>query len=556
MTVGRRRATALVAVSALALAGLGWGTAEAAQRPQPVAIQLINVSDWHGQLDPLVLADNSRVGGAAVLSSYFKADRAANPNTITFTAGDGFGATPPLAGFFDEEPAVRAMRLMGFDVDGLGNHNWDKGNAHLQRMVDLARAKVGEPGTPFRYLAANLSGLKGQLDGVAPYRIIERGDVKIGIVSVTNPEAPGLVFPGNFGSITITDPVRAAQRARAELLRRGVRTTVLIGHMGVTGFDAQGNPVGPLIDLANGVSGFDVIAGDHTDVQYSGIVNGQLVYENRSKGLTYAKVNLTVDKRTGRVTSKAFSFVTPSTLGVLPDPAIVDFLAPLRAQLAAAFDAKIGTATDLFPRGGNPRVERSGEAAIGNLTADSMRLAYGTQLGLTNGGGLRDSLPAAGYTPQDTTLDRSAPGPYDLVVGDVYTVLPFGNQVVTRSVTGAQLWAAMENGVSAIIPATCTGTDGRFPQISGFRFSFSCSAPAGSRVRAMTLTDGTPIPNSSTATYTMATNDFVNTGGDGYTVFADGQGVSRDLMANVLLEYLRANAPVSPVLDGRITKLA
>ena len=185
MTVGRRRSTALVAVSALALAGLGWGTAEAAQRPQPVTVQLINVSDWHGQLDPLAAGGP---GGAPILSSYFKAERAANPNTITFTAGDAFGATPPLAGFFDEEPAVRSMRLMGFDVDGLGNHNWDKGNAHLQRMINIAGATVGEPGTPFRYLAANLSGLKGQLAGVAPYRIFERGDVKIGVVSVTNPD--------------------------------------------------------------------------------------------------------------------------------------------------------------------------------------------------------------------------------------------------------------------------------------------------------------------------------------------------------------------------------
>ena len=547
MSASRRRSVAVLAGSALAVAGLGWGSAQAAQAPRPVTIQLLNVSDWHGQLDPL-----TGIGGAPALSSYFKADRAANPNSITFSAGDGFGATPPLAGFFNEEPAVRTMRMMGFDLDGLGNHNWDKGNAHLQQMIDLAGARVGEQGTPFRYLGANLSGLRGNLRNVAPYRIFERGDVKIGIVSVTNPEAPTLVFPGNFGTIRITDPVLAANNARAELARRGVRTAVLIGHMGVTGFDALGNPLGPLVDLAKGVKGFDVVAGDHTDVQYSGLINGALVYENRSKGVTYAKVNLTVDKRTGRVLDKTLTFVSPTAVGVVPDQAIVDYLAPLRVQLATAFDSRIGAAGGLFPRGGN--VERSGEVAIGDLTADSMRVTYGTQLAMTNSGGIRSSLPSA-YVPLNTALNRSGTPPFDLVVGDAYTIFPFGNQVVTRTVTGAQLWAAMENGVSKINPVGCTGTDGRFPQISGFRFSFSCTAAPLSRVTSITLDDGTPVPNDATASYTFASNDFVNGGGDEYVMFRDGQGASRDLMANVFLQYVQGLGTVTPVLDGRITKL-
>jgi 5'-nucleotidase len=144
--------------------------------------------------------------------------------------------------------------------------------------------------------------------------------------------------------------------------------------------------------------------------------------------------------------------------------------------------------------------------------------------------------------------------PFDLVIGDVYTFLPFGNSVVTRNVSGAQLWAALENGVSQLSPTTCNGADGRFPQISGFRFSFSCSAPAGNRVVAVALDDGTPIAADSTS-YSLATNDFVNAGGDSYTVFKDGQGVTREVMADVLLEYIKARTPISPTLDGRITKL-
>jgi len=508
----------------------------------PVDLQFLNVSDWHAQLDPLNVVGVGDIGGAAVLSSYWKADRAANPNTLALTAGDAYGAAPPLSGFFDEEPAVKAMNLMGFDVDTFGNHNFDRGTAHLQRMIDLAT---------FDYVSANLTNVEDNLTGVAPYAVYEVGGVKVGVVGVTNQEAPTLVFPGNFGTIVVADPVSAANKARARAQAEGAKVVVAITHMGVEGFDSSGQPVGRLIDFANGVGGFDVIFGDHTDVQWAGVVNGQLVLENRSKGVTYAKTKLTVDPRNGRVISRAVDFVTPLSNRVTPDPAIVAMLAPYRDGLAAAFDAKIGVATGLFARGGN--IERLREVPIGNLIADSMRATYGTQLALTNGGGIRTALPSS-YAPRDLTLRRAsagyAPGPpYDLVVGDVFATLPFGNSVVTRLVTGSQLWAALEHS-AGVIP----GANGRFAQISGFRFTYDAAKPAGSRVVSVALADGTPILPDLT-TYTLATNDFVNAGGDGYSMFADGQGVTRDVMANVLLDSIKAAGTITPATDGRITRL-
>src|SRR5262245_33412416 len=101
-------------------------------------IQILTVSDWHGQLDPLAIPNVGNVGGAAVLSAFFAKHRTENPATLTLTAGDGFGATPPLASFFQDEPAVRAMNLMGFDADGLGNHNFDAGLERLSKLIDMA----------------------------------------------------------------------------------------------------------------------------------------------------------------------------------------------------------------------------------------------------------------------------------------------------------------------------------------------------------------------------------------------------------------------------------
>ena len=240
----------LLLVAALTACERSTLTPTATATQQPVEIQFLNVSDWHAQLDPLFVFGEGTFGGAAELSAFWMADRMDNPNTLTLTAGDAFGASPPLSSFFDEEPAVQAMNLMGFDVDTFGNHNFDKGITHLQQMINLA---------DFQYVSANLNLLEQNLSGVKPFEIFDMDGVKVAVIGITNPEAPTLVFPGNFGTIEVTDPVKAAQEARTAAETEGAQIFVAITHLGVTSFDGEGNPVGPLIDFANNVGGFDII---------------------------------------------------------------------------------------------------------------------------------------------------------------------------------------------------------------------------------------------------------------------------------------------------------
>lgn len=510
---------------------------------QPTTIQLLDVSDWHAQLDPLTVGSGTsayEVGGAAVLSAYFKRDRAQNPNTLTLTGGDAYGASPPLSSFFGEVPAIEAMNAMGFDADTFGNHNFDRGIAALQTLIDKAK---------FSYVSANLRNLDANLNKVLPFKIFTLGGVKVAVVGLTNPEAPTLVAPGALGTLQVTDPVAAATQARAAARSQGAQVFVAITHLGVTTQDpATQTATGPLIDFAKSVRGYDVIFGDHTNEQFSGFVGDALVVENLSKGATYAKVNVTYDPRVRRVTERTNTFVVPRADAVTPDPAVVQVLAPYRAQLAQQLDRKIGVATDVFPRGSN--VERLQEVALGNLIADAFRARYGTQLAIQNGGSIRSSLPSS-YASQDKTLRRPAPGyqpgpPYDLVAGDVYSVLPFGNTVVTRTVTGVQLHAALENSVSAL-----PGASGRFLQVSGFSFTYDVSRPVGSRVVNVTLDGGMPILKDAT-TYTLALSDFTNSGGDEYTMFADGQGTTRELDAQVVLEDIQQLGTVTPVVGQRI----
>ncbi len=546
----------LVFVMIMLMLAAGNPAAAGDQRRAPVDIQVLSISDWHAQLDPLFVFGEGTFGGAAELSAYFKIEEANNPNTLILTAGDAYGASPPLSSFFDEEPAVQAMRLMGFDADTFGNHNFDRGIDHLQRMIDIANASPGdEPGEPFQYVSANLQNLRGNLTGVKPFELFAVGGVKVAVIGITNPEAPTLVFPGSFGTIEITDPVKAAMKARAQAIRQGAKVLIVISHLGVEGFDpATGAAFGPLIDFANGVHGFDLILGDHTNVEFSGVINKALVVENRSKGRTYARINLTVDPRNGRVLDHSATFVDPVSSAVTPDPAIVALLDPLRTQLDALLGTVIGQSTVFIPRADScgQSAGRTCESLVGDVITDAMRDRYGTDFAITNSGGLRADLTCPIV---DSATDFCPPfsGPnFDITSGQVLTVLPFGNSVVTLSLTGSELKDMLENGVSAM-----PGSSGRFAQVSGLCFSYDIDAAVGSRVTGAVWQnpDGTcsatPVDMTAGSTYTLATNDFMASGGDGYPVLIS-RATTRELMDQVTAEYVMANTPISPAINGRI----
>ena len=536
----------LVLVLVMAVVITSVGVVSAAPH-ETVEIQLLNVSDWHGQLDPI-----SGVGGAAVISAYWQADRAANPNTLTLTAGDAVGATPPLSNFFADEPSILAMNLMGFDLDTFGNHNFDSGVARLQTQIDLA---------DFQYVSANLKNRDANLTGVKDFEIFDMGGVKVAVIGITNPEAPTLVFPGSFGSIEPTDPVKAAIQARGAAKDAGADIVVVITHMGVTGFDPQGIPFGPLVDFAQAVNPennknqkIDVIIGDHTDFQFSGVINGALVYENRSRGLTYAKARLVVDAENKKILDKSVTFVTPLASAVTPDPAIAAMLQPYRDALGPVLNTVLGSSTVFIPRADAcGRADgRLCESLVGNVTADALRTTYGTDFAITNSGGLRANLTCPTTDVSTDFCPPYTPSPYPITRGQVLTVLPFGNVAVTLSLNGAELKSMLEHGVSSM-----PGANGRFAQVSGLCFTYNIAAPVGNRVTGVVRQaadgscTGAVVDLTSASVYSITTNDFMANGGDGYPNFASRM-VTRDIMDNVLADYVSANSPISPSIQGRI----
>ena len=533
-------------------------------------ITILNISDYHGQIVPLTdTADDVGgsgavnpafdIGGAAFLKAWFDVYRAeARGGHITIAGGDSIGATPPISAFFDDKPTIELMNMMGFSADALGNHNFDRSEQFFRReIVPMAR---------FRYVSANLVDRQGRTprEWTKSRVFTFAGGIKVGLIGFSNPDIPQLTRPGALGPYRVTDPATAILAEARRLERQGVQILVAVGHMGATAGTTT-RPSGPLVDLASRISppgtvgsrrhGLAALMGDHTDFQVLTLGHhNMLVTENRSKGLRFTRVRLVIDAKTKRVVYATGDFHRPWNIGMTPAAPIQERIAALNTQLTPILNRPIGASTVAVPRAdacGNA-AGRLCESRIGNVVADAMRRTYNVDFAITNSGGLRADLTCPTRDNPTDFCPAFTPPPHTITRGQVLGVLPFGNVVVTLQINGAELKAMLENGVAAM-----PGAEGRFPQVSGLCFTYDITRPAGSRVVSAVRSnpDGTcstnPIDLTAGATYTLAENDFMASGGDRYPNFSS-RVTTREIMDQVVADYLTANNPISPAVQGRI----
>jgi 2',3'-cyclic-nucleotide 2'-phosphodiesterase (5'-nucleotidase family) len=522
-------------------------------------VQLLALSDFHGALE-----GTSSNAGTALLTSAFANEREAVASTITLSSGDNIGAAPAISSQFEELPTIESMNLMKFDVSTFGNHEHDRNIAHVQKIIGAS---------DFAWVASNYSSLEPLKSGTKEatnYVIIERGGVSVGVVGMNTDETPEVIFPGNLDytdasgakkTLQISASVAGVNAAIKEARAAGADIVVALLHYGWSE-NADGVAKGQLLDLAKEIKGAAAILGGHSHQRYSSIIGtsarfgSTLVAQTPNAGVGYNRIQLCVNGN--KVQGASLDYVTTANLkGVAADTAGAALVKKYKDQLVAKLDVKIGQVSELFPRGGSPAVERAGETPMGNFIADLMRKELKADLAITNGGGLRDTFPAATYKVVDTTYKRpaaGATGPFDVTLGDAISVLPFGNSVAVATITGTQLWAALENGVSQ------HPSGGRFPQISGFKFSFDTSKAVGSRITAVTNLDGTAIAKDA-KTYTVAVNDFMLYGGDGYTMLNPATAkFPGKLLLDILVDGVKADLAAgrvtqTPKADGRITKV-
>ena len=531
------------------------------------SVQVLQFSDLHGAIE---------VGssfGAPLLVSNFEADRKAAAATITVSSGDNIGAAPPISTEFEEMPTIESMNLMKVDASTFGNHEHDRNLAHVQKVIGASDFQW----VVSNYPASSMAVLKSGAKEAKSYTIIDRGGIKVGIVGSNTPETIEQVFPGNLdytdasgkkATIEIDPGVVGINKAIVEAKAAGADIVIAVIHQGWLE-NADGVAKGLYNSLASQIKGAAVIYGGHSHQTFSTIIpptnrsTPVLLGEVRNAGVEYTRAQICINngKVVGTSIQNILKAATPTiNTGVVStvttqDATAAALVKKYKDQLSAKLDIKIGSVSGVFPRGGSPAVERSGENPMGIYIADLLRAKYKTDFALSNGGGIRDTFPAKTYIPADTKLVRTGTGALDVTLGDTLTVYPFGNQVATTVVTGANLWAALENGVGGNYPG-----DGRFPQVSGFKFSFDASKPLGSRIVSVTKNDGTPIAKDSTV-YTLTTLDYIIYGGDGYVnVFSPAQAKVFGALLDVFVDALKADMAAGkvtqvPALDGRVKKV-
>jgi 2',3'-cyclic-nucleotide 2'-phosphodiesterase (5'-nucleotidase family) len=496
----------------LLLNGLA-GSTVACSKPVDIATHLtiVHTNDTHGHLE--------NVARRATAVETVR-NEVGDHNLLLLDAGDVFSGTAYFT-LYQGEADVWFMNYMQYSATCLGNHEFDKGPAILAEFAD---------GANFTILCSNLDfsheiTLAGK---IAPWTIIERGGEEYGIFGLTTEETAEISSPG--GNIIFQDPLEAARDAVHQLEAQGVDRILAITHIG---WDKD-------LELAREVEGIDIIIGGHShtlpDV-YPVVIAADdtptLVTQAGAYGSYLGRLNIGFDED-GVVESWDGSQLVPVDDTVAEDPVCAAQLAKYKGPLDELMKEVIGiTLVELDGERNNVRTQ---ETNLGNLIADAMLdKAKVTQadIAITNSGGIRTSIPAGEVTR-----------------GQVINVLPFDNYLVAVDLTGEQIIAALENGVSKTEEA-----EGRFPQVSGLKFTWDPSSKPGSRIVSVELrTDSGYQPIDESATYRVVTNDYVYQGRDGYTAFEQGTNVSLlgFVLHEVVAEYIQANSPLSPHVEGRI----
>ncbi len=490
------------AVGVALAAGLFAGSAAA----ETVDVTLLLVNDIYK-----MSGDDTR-GGFARLAAIVKAERAKGGNVVYAHAGDTISPSL-LSGFDQGEHIIALLNMAPPDIFVPGNHEFDFGEA-------VFRKRMGE--AQFPVLAANLrDGAGAPLAGIADTVIKQFGPAKVGFVGLT---ADDSVEKSNPESLKLAPTIETGIAQAKALRDAGADLVVAVVH-------ANRSQDRELFDSR----AFDIIlTGDDHDLMlfYDGRT---AMVESKEEGEFVTAVDVAIDVTEGDRGRRVRwwpTFRLMDSAVTAPDPDVAKALESYEADLSKELDVVIGRSTT--PLDSRKASVRSQETAIGNLIADAMRAAVDADIGFTNGGGIRGNTEY----PAGAEITRRI----------VLTELPFGNKTLKLEVTGADVMAALENGFSRVEDAS-----GRFPQISGMTVEVDLSQPAGSRVKAV-MVGGAPLDPGKV--YTLATNDFMARGGDGYGMFAGAKRVFGELdaklMANDVMVHVRKMGDVAPAIEGRI----
>lgn len=515
-----------------------------AQAPQQLELTILHLNDFHSRVLPInrvdvlcserEIADRQCVGGAPRLAARIRGLRAElqaqNRASLVLFGGDEFQGSLFYTHYKGEVEAL-VMNAVGYDAMALGNHEFDDGPQVLAPFVRAVR---------FPVLGANVdTSREPLLNGlIQPFTVVERSGRRIGIVAATTADTPILASPGpNVAFAAAEEAVRAAI---GRLHQDGVRTIVVVTHLGLA-VDQQ---------LAQRVDGITAIVGGHSHTLLSNSIQGaEGSYPVVVRSPSGNSVPIVQAGVFGRYLGRLNLTIGPDgqALSWSGDTEVLGADLPEDPQLRAELDRLAGPLEAIrrrvvgeLARDADQTRCRREECEVGNLVSDAIlwrTRGQNVQIVLQNGGGLRAGL-------------RGGP----VTLGDVLTVLPFQNTIATFRMKGADIRAALESGLSMV-----DQNAGRFPQVAGLRYVWNPERPPGQRVASVDAqaSDGSFAPLNDDAVYTVASNNFMRRGGDGYAVLRDRAIDPYDFgepLEDAVAAFIAANAPTQVRLDGRISR--
>ena len=519
----------------------------------PVILMLAAINDFHGNLELPAgglpeINDATReitrtpAGGVARLATVLERLRAQHPHFAFVSSGDLVGASPLASGYFDDEPAIEAMNSLKLDLNGVGNHEFDRGRAELLRLqgggCPRGGCKSGQAfgGAKFGFLAANVRVRDTGATLFPPYAIREFGGIKVAFIGVTLKETPAILSPDAVAGLEFHDEADTVNRLIPELKRAGIEAIVVLIHQG--GFN-RGGPNectdfrGPIIDIVRRFDrAVDVVISGHTHQAYICRIEGRLTTSAGSFGRALTAIELRLDPATRDVAAaNAFNHVVRTDV---PENPVLAALAARQAQLLKTLDRAVGRITQPILNIQNS----DGESPLGQLIADAHLEATkdaGAEVAFMNPGGIR------------VPIDFKGEGA--VTYAALYAVQPFGNHLVTMTLTGEQLLRLLEQqwSVSGL----------RRLQVSkGSGFAYNPDQPEGARiVRDSVIVNGQPLQVE--RDYRVTVNSFLADGGDNLPILREGRNRTVGMQSlEALVAYFGRQSPVSAGVERRARRFA
>jgi 5'-nucleotidase len=518
-----------------------------------VNLQILAINDFHGN----IATSSSSFGGtgrADFLAANIQAMQAGSDNSIFVSAGDLIGASPLISALFHDEPTIEAMNLIGLDINAVGNHEFDEGADELLRMQDGGSHPVdgdldGDPflGADFEFLAANVVVDETGETLFPAYTIRNYLDVKVAFIGMTLEGTPTIVTPSGVAGLTFNDEAETVNALVPMLQQDNIEAIVVLLHEG--GFSNGGpndcgtglaGPIAEIVPLLD--DAVDLVIAGHTNDEFVCEIDGKWVTMADTRGRLFTDIDVTLNRVTKDMTVVAINNLANLQSGVTPDPTVTALIDKYDALSAPLANSVIGTITSDIRRTSNA----AGESALGDVIADAQleataAVGFGEAVAaFMNPGGIRDDLDFVSGGPE---------GDGEVTFGEAFSAQPFGNSLVTMTLTGEQIDTLLEQQwVGQPFP--------RILQVSdGFSYTWDAAAPNGSKVDPASVVIG-GVALDLTASYRVTVNSFLAAGGDNFSVLVDGTDrLGGEIDLDALVTYFGINSPVAPGPQDRITRL-